>query len=67
MKTTIIDMINRASEAEDYELADFVYSILQNFAMTINCPSDWRNLGSEMAERYKEDSWVMDNCKLYEF
>lgn len=35
--------------------------------VTINCPSNWRDIGEELAEEYKGNDWVMENCKLYEY
>lgn len=67
MKQTIIKMIDRAYENRDFEFAGEIAELLSEFAYTINCPSNWRDLGEELAEMYRENDWVTENCKLYDF
>lgn len=42
-------------------------NLIDKMAVTINCPSNWRDIGEELAEGYQGDEWVMENCKLYEY
>ena len=75
MKETIKDMIekaiwyyeqiNRVDEA--YELIRFVRELIDKFAETINCPSNWRDIGTELAEEYKDNSWVFDELELWNY
>ena len=67
MKENIKRMIEYAEETNNYELADIIREILFELADTINCPSDWRSIGEELAEEYGNNDWIMDNCNLYDF
>ena len=67
MYDVIKRMIIRAEENNDFDLADDVYEILSTLAVTFNAPSDWRDIGEELAEEYSNNNWIMDNCRLYEF
>ena len=67
MYNVIKRMIIRAEKNNDFDLADDVYEILSALAVTFNAPSDWRDIGEELAEEYSNNNWIMDNCKLYEF
>lgn len=67
MKENIKRMIKYAEQNNDYELADIIREILSELADTINCPSNWRNIGEELAEEYSDNDWVTDNCCLYDF
>lgn len=67
MKETIERLIIYAEKQNDYELADIVSEILFEFEDTINCPSNWRSIGEELAKKYHNNDWVMDNCNLYDF
>jgi hypothetical protein len=67
MKESIERMIIHAEQNNDYELADIIRQILFELADTINCPSNWRSIGEEFAEKYSNNDWIMDNCNLYEY
>lgn len=67
MKENIKRMIEYAERNNDYELADIIREIVFELADTINCPSNWRNIGEELAEEYVNNDWIMDNCNLYDF
>lgn len=67
MKENIKRMVKYAEQNNDYELADIIREILSELADTINCPSNWRNIGEELAEEYSDNDWVTDNCYLYDF
>lgn len=67
MYDVIKRMIIRAEENNDFDLADDAYEILSELARTFNAPSNWRDVGEELAEEFSNNNWVMDNCKLYEF
>ena len=60
-------MIIRAVENNDFALADDAYNLLLELAGTFNAPSNWRDIGEELAEEYSDNDWIMDNCRLYEF
>lgn len=67
MEKIIDDMINTAYQNNNYEMAEYTYQIICMFAITINCPSNWRDIGKMMAEKYKNNYWIMEYCKLYVF
>lgn len=67
MENIIDDMITSAYRHNDYEMASMVYKLMYKFADTVNCPSNWRDIGEVMAEKYNGNNWIEENCKLYEF
>ena len=52
---------------EAYELIRFTRDLIDKFAETINCPSNWRDIGSKIAEEYKDNSWVYDELELWNY
>ena len=75
MKETIKDMIEKAiwyyeqidRVDEAYELIRFVRELIDKFAETINCPSNWRDIGTELAAEYKDNSWVFYELELWNY
>ena len=67
MKNIIIELIEYAKRTHDYEIAERANDILSEFSETCNCPSNWRSLGKELAEKYKDNEWIMESCRLYDF
>ena len=75
MKDTIKEMIEKAiwyyeqidRVDEAYELIRFVRDLIEEFAETINCPSNWRDIGTELATEYKDNSWVFDELELWNY
>jgi len=67
MEKIIDDMINAAYQNNNYEMAEQAYQIIGMFAITINCPSNWRDIGEKMLEKYQDNNWIVENCKLYAF
>lgn len=75
MKETIKDMIEKAiyymdelgNKDEALELIRFVRDLISKFSQTINCPSNWRDIGTELAEEYKESGWVFDELELWNY
>jgi hypothetical protein len=52
---------------EAYELVAFTKDLIDRFADTINCPSNWRDIGDEIASEYYENNWVYDNLELWNY
>jgi len=52
---------------EAYDLLRFVNRLICQLAITINCPSDWRDIGYELAEEYKDNSWVYEELDLWNY
>ena len=75
MEELIKDMVEKAIYYRDevgcideaFELIRFVRELIDKFASTINCPSNWRSIGMELAKEYKEDSWVFDELELWNY
>lgn len=67
MFETICNMIDHAEEGGDYELEYMVYELISHLAMTINCPSNWRDIGKRLADKYRENVEIYDNFRLYNF
>jgi hypothetical protein len=65
MEQTIINMINEAERNENYSLIGYVKDLISKFATTINCPSNWRNIGSTLAETYDTESWTYEQLELW--
>lgn len=67
MEQIIIDMIEQASETSNYQLIGYVSDLISEFATTINCPSNWRNIGEELVTKYYEDTWVYEQLELWNY
>lgn len=74
MKNIVKSIIKTAQECKDagdydiaFKLAEIVEDLIYKMEITINCPSNWRDIGEELAEEYHGDDWIMENCKLYEY
>ena len=73
MEKLIRDMIEKAEYYyfkidridEAYELMRFTRELIDKFAETINCPSNWRSIGEELAEEYDEDTWTYEQLELW--
>lgn len=65
MEKIISDMIEQAEANEDLELLEYVRRLVEELADTINCPSNWRNIGEQLAQKYKDNDWVYSYMQLY--
>lgn len=65
MEKIISDMIEQAEENEDLELLEYARRLVEELADTINCPSNWRNIGEQLAQKYKDNDWVYSYMQLY--
>ena len=52
---------------EAYELIRFTRDLIEQFAETINCPSNWRDIGSKLAEEYDPSTWVWEELELWNY
>ena len=57
--------LNQVDEAQ--ELIRFIREIIDKFASTINCPSNWRDIGVVLANEYKDNPWVFDELELWNY
>ena len=75
MENIIREMIKKAiyyketikSIDEAYELIRFTRDLIDKFAETINCPSNWRSIGEELAEEYDPSTWVWEELELWNY
>ena len=67
MEQTIRNMINQAETEENYSLIEYAKQIVDELATTINAPSNWRDIGTELAAEYKDNSWVFDELELWNY
>lgn len=67
MESIIKEMIEYVDKTHNYEVAGMINKLLSEMEYTCNCPSNWKNLGEELAKEYVGNDWVMDNCKLYKY
>ena len=69
MEEIIKRMTHRAEEERDEVLAEEIRDLIETMAQTINCPSNWRDIGSnleaEYAKKLDEDDWVYENLALW--
>ena len=64
-KARYYDSLEHYDEAR--EMLQFVRDLIQQMAITINCPSNWRNIGTELVEEYKDNSWIFDELELWNY
>lgn len=65
MEKIISDMIEQAEANEDLELLEYARRLVEELADTINCPSNWRNIGEQLVQKYKYNDWVYSYMQLY--
>lgn len=65
MEETIIDMINKAYEKEDYDLINYAKRLIDALSITCNAPRNWRELGEKLEERYNNNDWIYENLELW--
>lgn len=69
MKNIVKSIIETAQECKNggeydtaFSLADIAKNLIDEMAGTINCPSNWRDIGEELAEEYQGNDWVRKKC-----
>lgn len=67
MEETIRKMIKQAETEKNITLIGYVKELLDEFAVTINCPNEWSDLGMELVKEYDSDSWVYEKLQLWEY
>lgn len=65
MEQTIRSMIGQAEREENYSLIEYAKQIVDKLAITINAPSNWRDIGEKLAQEYDLDCWVYENMELW--
>ena len=65
MKEVIRDMLNKAYEEKDLDLANIANDLMKKLASTHNCPTNWRTILEELYEENKGNEWIVN--AVYEF
>ena len=65
MKEIIKQLLNKAYEEKDLDLANIASDLMGELASTYNCPSNWRDILDELYEEYKNNDWIIE--AVYEF
>ena len=60
MKEIIRNMLDKAIEENDIDLANIANDLMGELASTYNCPSNWRNILDELYEEYKDNTWIIE-------
>jgi len=67
MKQTIINMIEDAKSSHDEKLIYWIKVLIRKFSDTMNCPSDWRDIGRILYNMYFNDNWVFESLELWDY
>ena len=65
MKDIIRNILDKAYEEKDLDLANIANDLMRELASTYNCPSNWRDILEELYEEYKNNDWIIES--VYEF
>ena len=65
MKGIIRNILDKAYEEKDLDLANIANDLMEKLANTFNCPSNWRNVLEELYKEYKDNEWIIE--AVYEF
>ena len=65
MKEIIRNMLDKAYEGKNLDLANIANDLMGELASTYNCPSDWRCLLEDLYEEYKDNEWIINS--VFEF
>ena len=67
MKEIIKSLIQKAIDEQDYDLLRITSVLIYKLTTTYNAPSNWRNIGTELEEVYRDDTWVYDGLDLIDY
>lgn len=71
MKKIIKRLIRIAEQTEEFiareSILNEVKDLINEFATTYNCPSNWRDIGEELAEEYKGNHDIYEALHLWEY
>ena len=52
---------------ESRELLQFAAQLIEQMALTVNCSSNWRSIGIELAEEYKDNTLIFNELELWNY
>lgn len=67
MYDIIKNMIKQAEAQENYDLIEYVRQLIYEFSDTINCPSNWRDIGERLVQEYDCGTWVYEELELWNY
>ena len=67
MKKIILALVDKADDEKDFDLAKIARDLINEFALTWNAPSNWRDIAEELSREYNKDSWVYEAMELWEY
>ena len=67
MYDIIKNMIRQAYEQDNYDLIENIRQLIYEFADTINCPSNWQDIGERLAQEYDCDTWIYKELGLWNY
>ena len=67
MKQTIINIIEDAKSSHDETMMMHIKMLIRKFSDTMNCPSDWRDIGRILYNMYFNDNWVFESLELWDY
>ena len=67
MKDIIIEMMNKAEDEQDFDLAKIAKNLIDELVGTYNIPSEWQDIGKEISESYDKNSWIYKAMDLWEY
>lgn len=71
MKKTIMNLIAIAEQTDDIDIANAILKdvayLIYALADTINCPSNWRSIAEELAEEYKDNTYIYEALQLWNY
>ena len=63
----VINALKEARNRKKEETLRIAYQLMDKLASTFNCPSNWQDIGENMADSFSGVDWIEENCKLYDF
>lgn len=71
MERIIKRLVRIAEITEDFDTKEAILKeirdIINEFAITYNCPSNWRDIGENLAEEYKNNHDIFETLRLWEY
>lgn len=65
MKDIIRELLGKASEEMDLDLANIASDLMNKLTTTTDCPLGWNSVDKELYEEFKNDDWLVNS--VYEF
>lgn len=63
----ICGMIELAHESMDWEMIEQIVKLIRELATTVNCPSNWRDIGERLANKYREQDEIYCEFELVDY